>query len=108
MASHLESAYKSSCLAHLGNISYLEGAEANGKATAKVAGEDSLLEEAHGRFHAQLEEWSVDQSRELWKIGGELKFDASDEKFVGGKGYRQANKFLKRKYRQDYEVPAKV
>ena len=50
----------------------------------------------------------MDQSRELWKIGNELKFDASSEKFVGGKGYRQANKLLKRKYRQDYEVPAKV
>ena len=86
----------------------MESAEANGKATAKFAGKDSLLEEAHGRFHAQLEEWSVDQSRELWKIGNELKFDASHEKFVGGKGYRQANKLLKRKYRQDYEVPAKV
>ena len=69
--------------------------------------QDSLLEET-AAVSCPTEEWSVDQSRELWKIGNELKFDASSEKFVGGKGYRQANKLLKRKYRQDYEVPAKV
>jgi len=108
VASHLESAYKSSCLAHLGNISYIEGEEASGEAAEKFAAQDALLEEAHGRFHAQLEEWSVDQSKELWRVGNELKFDANSERFVGGKGHRQANKLLKRKYRKEYEVPAKV
>jgi len=41
-------------------------------------------------------------------VGNELKFDADAERFVGGNGHRQANKHLKRKYRKEYEVPAKV
>ena len=106
VAAHLESAYKSSCLAHLGNISYLKGKDAEGKSVEKFASKDGVLEETLGRYNEQMAEWSIDQSKELWKLGPELEFDARSEKFTGGDSYKQANKLLKKNYRPRYAVPS--
>lgn len=108
VAAHLENSFKSSCLAHLGNISYLRGESFNGNATKKFVSSDTNLKEAHERYDAQLNEWKIDQSKELWTLGEKLDFDAKAEHFVAGKMYKQANKLLKRNYRSAFEVPVNV
>lgn len=108
VAAHLESSYKSSCLAHLGNISYLQGKEVSEKAISKVAARDEVLKEAYDRYDAQLGDWNIDLSKELWRAGNELEFDPKSERFVGGKGFKGANGMLKRTYRKEFEVPVNV
>ncbi len=106
VAAHLESSYKSSCLAHLGNISYLQGEQSSVKDIAKYASKDAILDEAYGRYADQLGVWNIDTEKEHWTLGPKLDFDAKSEKFTGGQSHKKANKRLKRNYREKYEVPA--
>jgi len=108
VASHLEDAYKSSCLAHLGNISYFEGNQASESKATKFASGNGLLNEAYGRYSEQLGVWDVDTSKEKWTIGAELDFNAKSEKFVGERIASGANQHLKKNYRKKFAVPAKV
>ena len=75
---------------------------------SKVAAKDKLLKEAYDRYDAQLGDWNIDLSKELWREGSQLEFDPKSEKFVGGKGFKRANGRLKRTYRKEFEVPVKV
>lgn len=108
VASHLEDAYKSSCLAHLGNISYLQGEEASDFEVAKFAVQNEQRYDMFKRYSDQMTTWNIDTKKEPWTIGTELAFNSKSEKFVGGKSYQSANKMLKKKYRKKFAVPAKV
>ena len=73
-----------------------------------MAAKDEVLKEAYDRYDAQLGDWNIDLSKELWRAGNKLEFDPKAERFVGGKGFRKANGNLKRTYRKEFEVPVKV
>ena len=98
----IEEGHLSSALCHLGNISYLLGADV---AAAEVADrlKDSYRTAAGcDRFMQHLADNKVDAKTKV-RLGSALKFDPAAEKFVDNS---QADGMLTREYRAPFIVPA--
>lgn len=105
LRSPIESAFYSSCMSHLANISVLSGREAERAEIASVVSQREPMAEVFDRFNSQLDVWEVDPAEEKWTIGPELTFDPKAEKFTAGENIATANDLVRRKDRKGYEVP---
>jgi hypothetical protein len=57
------------------------------------------------QIEQHLKHNKVDINKSTFQLGPMLEFDASTQKFVGD-GSVNANRYLQREYRSNYEVPA--
>jgi len=103
--STLESAFYSSCMSHLANISLLAGSQADDDQVKQALGGDALTTECFERFCEQLDLWEVDRTKTPWQLGSKLTFDSSAEQFTAGENLARANKLLRRTDRAPYVVP---
>lgn len=99
-----ENGHLSSALAHIGNISWLTGAEAK-PSEIKDAIKNSDFSEALDRTLSHLDNNGVDPAKNLLTLGKNLSFDAATEKFTGTHA-DLANPHLKGSYRSGFELPA--
>jgi predicted dehydrogenase len=108
LRSPLESAFLSSSLSHLSNISTRCGRDATMQEILSAVGHDANLTEAASRFADHLKAWSVDYEKTPWSLGPTLTFDPAAEKFTAGENLELANKMLKREGRAGYVIPTAV
>lgn len=108
LRSPLESAFYSSCMSHLGNISVRTGRPTSDAELVKALGERPLAVECFERFSEQLDSWSVDTKMSPWQLGPELTFDAKTERFTAGENLEAANALIRREDRKPHVVPEKV
>lgn len=105
LRSPLESAYYSSSLSHLANISVRTGESIAPQELAKRLTEDSLATETLGRFSEHLAAWPIDFAQTPWSLGPSLQFDSKAEKFIGGENHLAANHLVRRADREPWIVP---
>lgn len=105
LRSPIESAFYSSCMSHLANISVLTGRPAERSEVASTISSYEPMGEVFDRFNAQLDVWEVDPANEKWHLGPELTFDGKAEKFTDGENMAKANDLVRREDRKGYEVP---
>jgi len=95
----------SSALCHLGNISYLTGAQQPLNSMPAALQENEAAAETFDRFRQHLSENKVDPATAQYRLGRKLIVDAKRENF--GKD-REANRLLFREYRAPFVVPEKA
>ena len=105
LRSPVESAYYSSCMSHLANISVRTGRDADGDAMTAHVNNNQLAKEAYDRFAIQLGLSNVDLKQTPWHLGTELTFDSEAEKFIAGENLDAANDLVRRKDREPFVVP---
>ncbi|MCR9294156.1 MAG: Gfo/Idh/MocA family oxidoreductase [bacterium] len=105
LRSPVESAYYSSCMSHLANISVRTGEALPGAALAERINNNAVASEVLGRFTEQLELWDVDTEKTPWNAGPELTFDPESEVFTAGEQMDAANGLVRRKDREPFVVP---
>jgi predicted dehydrogenase len=105
LRSPLESAYYSSCMSHLANISVRTGQAVSGQDLASQLSSNPVAEEVRSRFAKQLDLWKVDTSQSPWQAGPKLTFDPQAERFTDGDNLEAANALVKREDRQPFVVP---
>ena len=103
--STIESAFYSSCMSHLANISHLVGADATDQEIAANFSDHAVATECFQRFNEQLDLWKVDRAKTPWKLGSKLAFDSDAEQFTAGDKFEEANTLLRRKDRESYQIP---
>ncbi len=104
LACTLETGFRSSCLAHWGNISVKTGTPRVAREVDDVMSRDDHLHETYDRFSHHLDAWNIDRDQDRWTIGQNLTIDAESERFSGS-GSEQANAYLHRDDRKGYEIP---
>jgi len=97
----------STCLCHMGNISYRIGKESSNEQIREVIQGDKDSLEAFGRFQAHLSAHGLDLKKTPAVLGPWLKMDSKKEKFFGT-FKKRANELLKRDYRKPFVIPRKV
>ncbi len=108
LRSPLESAFCSSCMSHLANISLQTGQPtSDDEIRTRLAGLDTTSE-CFERFSEQLSVRKVDTKKTPWHLGPELMFDGDTENFVAGDNFDKANNLLHRQDRVPYVVPEVV
>lgn len=105
LRSTLESAFRSSCVSHLANISVLTGGAASEEAIQQEVGSDPAMTDCLRRYSEQLDLWQVDREQSPWSLGPALTFDAAAERFTAGENHAAANRLLRREDREGHEVP---
>lgn len=105
LRSELESAYYSSCMSHLANISVSTGKDISGGELGERIGDNEVAKEAWARFSDQLKIWDVDTNQSPWQLGPMLTFDPTSEKFTAGENLDAANDLVRRKDRAPFIVP---
>jgi len=105
LRSPVESAYYSSSLSHLANLSLATGGAVSAASLSENLASDALATEAAGRMSEHLQAWDVDLEKTPWTLGSSLDFDPEAERFVGGDQRQVANKFLHREDRPKWTVP---
>jgi|GEM_PF-10229 len=105
LRSPLESAYYSSCMSHLANISVLCGHETSDSELANAIEDHEMAKECFERFSQQLDLWNVDTTDTPWTLGPRLSFDPQAEIFTAGDQLEKANSLLRRKDREPHIVP---
>lgn len=105
----IEACHYSSALCHLGNISYMLGAQKSNAAIAESIRSNELTKEAFGRMkeHLKANEVDMDQNRAI--LGPLLTIDTKREIFTGSDRTLVAaanrNPLLKREGRGPFKVP---
>jgi predicted dehydrogenase len=97
----------SACLSHLGNISYRVGKAAPTEAMRESLHRDRDGLEAFQRFAGHLAAHRIDLTKTPAVLGPWLTLDAETERFTGPLA-AEANKLVKRHYRQPFVVPDEV
>lgn len=97
----------STCLCHMGNISYRIGKESSKEQIKEVIRGDKDSLEAFERFQIHLSANIVSLKKTPVVLGPWLKMNSRKERFFG-KFSRQANKLLTREYREPFVVPEQV
>lgn len=105
LRSKLESAFYSSSMSHLANISYQTGVAKTEEEIREYLHRHETATECLDRFSKQLDVWKVDRSKTPWHLGGELEFDGKKERFTDTKVAEKANALLHRKDRKPHVVP---
>ena len=108
LRSPIESAFYSSCMSHLANISVLSGKSVSDEELAKELTGNDQLTEVFERFSKQLKLWDVDTKQTPWHLGPQLTFDTASEKFTAGENLKTANDLVRRKDRKPYVIPENV
>ena len=105
----IENAHYSTVLCHLGNISYLVGAEKSNEAVAESINSSAVTKEAFGRLLEHLKANAVDVAKTSTVLGPLLKIDATTEKFTGPEkeivAAANQSPLLKRTGRAPFVVP---
>jgi len=104
LAADLETGFKSSALAHWGNLSLQTGLPQPSAQVDKLMSGDALLQETYERFSSHLDAWNIDRDVEQWTVGQHLKIDPQTERFTG-EGSDSANRLIHREDRPGYEIP---
>lgn len=104
----VDECHYSSALCHLGNLSYLVGAEKSSKDVAESIKADVHTNEAFGRVveHLKANEVNVDSTKVT--LGPLLKFDAKKEVFTGSQPFvkaANAHALRKREGRGAFKIP---
>lgn len=79
----LKEAHVSSGLCHLGNISYLTGAQTSSSAVSEAVRSDALTQEALGRMQEHLKDNDLDFNQTGAVLGPLLQVDSTTEMFTG-------------------------
>ncbi len=105
----MEDCHYSSALCHLGNVSYLVGANKSNDALAESIKSSAVTKEAFGRMLDHLKANEVNVGTTQTMVGPLLKIDAAKERFVGSEKeiVAAANKspLLKREGRGAFKIP---
>jgi predicted dehydrogenase len=83
----IDECHYSTSLCHLGNLSYLAGAEKSNETVADAIKSNPSAKEAFGRVMDHLKANEVDVTKKMTTLGPLLKFDARKEMFVGSEPY---------------------
>lgn len=105
LRSPIESAFYSSCMSHLANISTQAGKATPGGEVADYVADKPIAKEVFDRFSKQLGIWDVDTEKTPWQLGPELTFDAESEQFTDGDNLDAANDLVRREDRDPFIVP---
>jgi predicted dehydrogenase len=97
----------STCLCHMGNISYRLGKESSSEEIKEVIRGDKDSLEAFGRFEGHLAANGVNLKDTPAVLGPWLKMNPAKERFFG-KFSGRANQLLTRRYRKPFVVPENV
>ncbi len=97
----------STSLSHMANISYRIGAESSPEQIREVIKSDKDVLETFERFEKHLSANKVDITKTPAVLGPWVEMDSAKEKFVGAFS-EQANKLVKRSYREPFVVPEQV
>jgi len=97
----------STCLCHIGNISYRLGSEIGRERISDVIAGDAEMTEAFGRFGEHLSANGVNLDKTQAVLGPWLTMNSRKEEFVGEFADR-ANQLVSRNYRKPFVVPEKV
>jgi len=98
----------SSALCHLGNVSYLVGADKSNAALAESIKSSEVTKETFGRMLEHLKANDVNTDTTKTVVGPLLKIDAKTESFAGSEEFvKAANKspLLKREGRGAFKIP---
>jgi len=99
----------SSALCHLGNVSYLVGAEKSNAALAEAIKSDADTKDSFARMMDHLKANNVDTDGTKSVVGPLLKIDARTERFVGNEKMivdkANASPLLKREGRGAFKIP---
>lgn len=108
LRSPLESAFYSSSMSHLANISVRTGTQtAPEEVTVRFQGNE-VISEVFDRFSAQINELGADYKKNAWHLGSELQFDSETEQFTGGETMSDANGLIRRHDRKPFVIPESV
>jgi len=104
----VEECHYSSALCHLGNLSYLVGADKANKDIAEAVAANAQAKEAFGRYveHLKANDVNVDTTKAV--VGPLLKIDRKKEMFVGSEPFVKAandNPLRKREGRGAFKIP---
>ncbi len=103
----IEEGHLSTCLCHMGNISYRIGQAAKPHEVRERLQDDKDGQEAFGRFCSHLGVHDIDPAETPVTLGPWLTMDVKNERFTGPFS-GQANKLIKRQYRAPFVIPEKV
>jgi predicted dehydrogenase len=104
----VDECHYSSALCHLGNLSYLVGAEKSTKDVEAAIKADANTKEAFGRALEHLKANDVNVETTKMTVGPLLKFDAKKEMFVGSEPFVKAannHALRKREGRGAFKIP---
>lgn len=108
LQSPLESAFYSSSMSHLANISVLSGSDTSDADIKSEIGGNQAAAEVFDRFSEQLKLWDVNTKKTPWSLGPKLTFDAAAEQFTSGDNLDRANSLIRRQDRKPHVVPEVV
>ena len=94
----------STSLSHMANISYRIGTESNPEQIREAMKSNKEVLETFERFEKHLSANKVDIKKTPAVLGPWLEMDSAKEKFIG-EFAEQANKLVKRSYREPFVVP---
>jgi len=97
----------SSALCHMGDISYRTGNQSSPDEIKKACSSNPEMLDSFERFMKHLAVNDADFNATPAVLGSMLTMDANTEKFTGEHSFN-ANMYLKRNYRREFEVPEKV
>jgi predicted dehydrogenase len=97
--------HRSSCLAHLANISYQVGAQSDPATIREQLATSALAGEAYDRMAKHLDANKIDIESDQVTLGPHLEFDSDSERFVN---HDAANALLRRECREPFVVPEDV
>ena len=95
----------SSALCHMGNVSYLMGAEAKAEEMREDLEGDMVARETFGRLRSHLSVNGIDLGEAPVVRGAPLRFDPDTEQFIDND---RANQLARREYRTPFVVPDEV
>ncbi len=105
LTADVEEGHVSSALCHLGNISYLLGADVPFSGQAKAFGDNKAAYETFERMQEHLKDNKLPIDGMTYRLGKPLKIDPKTESFIDD---AKANALRTREYRAPFVVPEKV
>jgi predicted dehydrogenase len=99
----IEEGHVSAALCHVGNVSQALGAAASPDQLRAAAAKNAPLSESLERVFAHLTANGIDLAKTPLTLGRKLRIDRERERFIDD---AQADRLLKREYREPYTVPA--